>query len=73
MQSEHSKSVEDYILEKLPVGTTLRPSELFGTAREEHTTFTEQDLRRKIWTLVNRGRIELTNTMSLRQRPDAGT
>ena len=67
-----SSSVEQYILEKVPSGGTLRPSEFYALAREEDAPFTEQDLRRKIWTLVNRGSLELTSRMSLRHSAHAG-
>jgi hypothetical protein len=72
MQSAHSKAVEEYILEKVQAMGMLRPSQLYGIARDEERPFTEQDLRRKIWTLVNRGSIELTTQMSLRPRPNVG-
>lgn len=72
MKSDHSKAVEEYVLGKVKAEGTLRPSRLYGIARDEERPFTEQDLRRKIWTLVNRGSIELTTQMSLRPRPNVG-
>jgi hypothetical protein len=72
MQSDHSKAVEEYILEKVQAMGMLRPSQLYGIARTEEKAFTEQDLRRKIWTLVSRGNLELTAEMSLRPRASVG-
>ena len=60
---------ESYILEKISVGRTLRPSELFTIAREERAPFTETELRRKVWALVDRGVLELTDEMKLHHPP----
>ena len=67
--STEAESVESYILEKISVGRTLRPSELFTIAREERAPFTEQELRRKVWTLVHSGRLELTDETKLHHPP----
>ncbi len=71
MQAKQSEEVERFILEKVR-GVGILPSQLYADARSELSHVTEQDLRRKIWTLVSCGTIELTGPMQLRHQPDAG-
>ena len=65
------ESVEGYILGKIPVGTSLRPIELFRAAREERAPFTEQELRRKVWALVAKGVLALTDGVELHHSTEA--
>lgn len=69
-KTERSRQLERYILDMAWDVGELRPSVLYVQARADgDIDFTEQELRRKIWTLVYRGLLDLTPKMTLRIRP----